>query len=46
MPLKIFCFVFTETFVVRRGKNADGSSVCDFTAVRPSVSPLTECLPV
>lgn len=41
MPLTIFCFVFTETFVVRRGKNADGSNVSDFTEVRPSILPLT-----
>lgn len=46
MPLTIFCFVFTETFVVRRGKNADGSSVSDFTEVRPSISPLSSCLTV
>lgn len=41
VSLTIFCFFFTETFVICRGKNADGSSVGDFTEVRPSISPFT-----
>lgn len=41
-----FFFVFTETFVIRGGKKADGCDVRDFAEVKSSVAPLTACLPV